>query len=133
MTLEAGVQAFLIAMPYQTALENRWYKYKAPQGSSTQKISYGIIGRVSVDPVHTHGGPADTIRRRIQLSVWSPSHETGATVADAVRRLLDGFAGQMGDVPVRQFLWAADGYFFEETTALHHFWTDFRTEYIDTP
>jgi hypothetical protein len=131
VTFEAALQAYLTGSPYPTALQNRWYRYKAPQGSSTSPNPYGVISRVSVDPLHAHSGPPSWVRRRVQLSVWSRSHETGADVADAVRRLLDGFVGTMGDVPVRQFLWTSDGYAFDEVTSQHHFHQDFRAEYIE--
>lgn len=131
MTIEEGIQLYLTASPYPTALQNRWYKYKAPQGSSSSPLTYGVISRVSVDPIQTHEGPPDFVQRRVQLSIWGKSQSDGAENADVLRRLLNGFVGTMGTLPVRAVHWASDGYFFEDTTQQHHFFQDFWFRYSE--
>jgi hypothetical protein len=133
MTIEDGLQALLtMASPLPIpAVGNRVYRYKAPQGSSTSPQAYIVIFEVSLDPLHSHHGPPETLSRRLQLSVWSRSQSEGVSVRDALRRLLDGYVGPAGDVQISCCLLMAGRYGFDDVTGQHHFSQDFQIYYTE--
>ena len=130
MTIEDGLQALLTASPAPIpGIGSRVYRYKAPQGSSTSPQAYIVIFEVSLDALRSHHGPPDTLSRRMQISVWSRSQSEGVIIRDALRRLLDGYAGMAGEVQIDCAFLMAGRYGFDDVTGQHHFSQDFQIYY----
>lgn len=48
-------------------------------------------------PQLTEPGPDGLIRRRVQIDVWGPDHDSVDVLAGQVQSALDGYRGPMGD------------------------------------
>ncbi len=53
--------------------------------------------RISYIRLETYTGPTTLARPTFQVDVWGSTNESMVTLSEAVRGLLDGFRGNMGD------------------------------------
>ena len=63
----------------------------------------------------------------MQISIWSRSQSEGVIIRDALRRLLDGYAGMAGEVQIDCAFLMAGRYGFDDVTGQHHFSQDFKS------
>lgn len=93
-----GLFTFLTSLPSIAALVgDRVYPRRLPQTADFPVIVYR---RISTAGDLAHTGPSGILTPRIQLDVWAEDPDTADAVAEVLRRELDGYRGQMGDVPV---------------------------------
>jgi hypothetical protein len=126
MTIEDGLKAFLGGSPYPLAVQSRVYSHKAPQNATAPYI---VIYRISATPRHGHRGGVPTLERLFQFSVFSPSQSEAIGIADALRRLLDGYSGAMGSYSVRGAFWSNERALFNEVSGLHQIAADYTIQY----
>lgn len=128
MTIEEGIRAYLTSSPLPLAVGMRVYSQRAPAKPTTPYI---VFSRIAVSPLMTHYGAPDTIRRTIQFSVFAATQSEALGIADALRKMLDGYKGLMGSVAVRAVFWRNEQYFYEDFTNLHHVPLDFEFQYVE--
>ena len=63
---------------------------------------------VSGSTVPTHSGPAGLVTSRVQWDVWTGNAADADRIAGDLRRLLDGFRGQMGDTDIGSIFFEGD-------------------------
>lgn len=130
-TFEDGLKAYLASSPYPLPdVENRIYSHAAPQTGSTPYI---VIYRISATPRMTHKGAPGMIERQMQFSIFGPSQSQILGIADALRRLINGYAGAMGDYTVRGVFWQGERPGYNELSKLHQISSDFTFQYVDEP
>lgn len=129
MTIDDGLKAFLTASPYPIpAVGPRVYLHKAPQGAIDPYI---VVYLISSEPLNSQRGTSDLRRESLQFSVFSPKQATTREVGLALCRLLSGFSGTMGTVPVTCCLQTNGRMLFNEATSVHQYALDFLIHYID--
>lgn len=52
---------------------------------------------ISASTIPHHGGPAGLVTKRFQFDVWAANDPQVDEISEALRRLLDGYRGAMGD------------------------------------
>ena len=100
-TLNAELYTFLTDDPTIASLAGlKVYPMRAPNSAALPYIVYQRIDDIGV---HHHRGAAGYATASYQIDVWGPHspQETVNDIAEAVRKALDGFQGDMGDVQVR--------------------------------
>lgn len=98
MSIESGLYTHLTNDPDVSALVgDRIYPLLVPQDASLPAIAYQ---RISTGREEAHTGPSGLCSARIQLTCIADSYESAKSVADAVRKSLDGFSGTMGTFEV---------------------------------
>lgn len=106
MTIESGLRALLIADAGVKALvADRVYPMPAPQNGQYPFLTWQ---RISGQRVFSMGGPSGLAEPRFQIDVWSANRENrpdgggpyaeARSIADAVRRALDGFNGTLDGI-----------------------------------
>jgi hypothetical protein len=133
MTIEDALKTLLKSGLSTT----RVYAFKAPQPlPAPTDDPYTVIFRISPTPRHVQTGPVPTIERRYQFSTFGKSHAVAMAVSDNLRRLLDGYSGEVSDglspestIRISSAMWAGETYNFNDTTAVHHFAVDMQIKY----
>jgi hypothetical protein len=128
MTFEDGLKAFLAASPYPLAVENRVYSHAATQAGATP---YMVIYRIAVTPRMLHHGPPGMIERHMQFSIFGPLQSVILTIADELRRLINGYVGMMGDYDVKSCQWSGERPGYNETSKLHQIAADYTFQYFE--
>src|SRR4051812_33378855 len=102
MTIDDAIAAFL-----KTGLATqRIYSDRAPQPlPAPAGDPYIVFMRISPTPSHTHAGPSRGMEREFQFSVFSPSQSAARNLSDNLRRLIDGYRGMFGTVPINAVYW----------------------------
>lgn len=74
---------------------SRVYPQVLPQAPTLPAISYNLVSAVRVRDLE---GPAGKSRHRISINCWANTYAAARSLADAVRREIDGYgSGYMGD------------------------------------
>lgn len=129
MTIEEAIRSYLTSSPYPLTVGARVYSHRAPQ---TPTQPYLVFYRVSPEPIHSQSGPSQLMQRTYQFSIYSSSQAAALSIGDALRTLLNGYSGMMGDVLVSSVLWRTDRMLWEDDTKLHHNAIDMRFQYRET-
>jgi hypothetical protein len=128
MTIEEAIRSYLTGSPYPLSVGGRVYSHRAPERPTAP---YLVFFRISPEPIQSQTGPAGMIRRTYQFSAYSGIQSEALALGDSVRRLLDGFHGQMGSIYVASVLWQSDRVLYEEDVKLFHFSVDLRFQYYE--
>lgn len=128
MTIEDGIRAYLTGSPYPLAVQGRVYSHAAPQNGAQPYI---VIYRIAVTPRHTQRGPVVITERLMQFSIFGLSQSTVLGIADALRRLMDGYTGQMGSYAVTGVFLSGERSQYNEASKLHQIAADYRIQYIE--
>jgi hypothetical protein len=96
-TLTGGSLAAFLMTPAIGALGDRVYPHRLPRDATLPALTYS---RVDTVRPRSHSGPSGLPTPRIQLDVWANDPDSADAIAEALRIRLDGYRGQMGDVPV---------------------------------
>lgn len=97
MLVEEALHDYLSTHPGLSALiAGRIYPLVLPQKPTLPAITYQ---RISGLRVRSHQGPSGLASPRFQFDAWADSYASARTVADELRRALDGFRGMMGGAP----------------------------------
>ena len=97
-TIEAAQYAYLVADADLAALVGtRLYPLLIPQEAALPAVAYQ---RISGPRILAHDGPTGAAEARIQYTITGASYSSAKAVAAAIRRAVDGYAGQMADVTV---------------------------------
>lgn len=98
--MEAHLIALLLADPALAALVGgRIRPLRRMQGADLPAITLRRIGGA---PIHTHAGPADLSRARLQIDIWAEFLADALAVRDAAAAILDAAADPAG--PIRAAL-----------------------------
>lgn len=123
MTIESGLYRHLSADAGVSALVGtRIHKGIATQN---QTRPYITLFPVSNPKLRSLTGPSGLANPRIQIDSWGDTYASAKSVAEAVRKALDGFRGLMGSVRVRGSILQTDRYLYDDGAKLHRFSADF--------
>ena len=93
MDVRPGLRAWLIAdNAISTLVSSRIYPVQLPQGITQTSIVYHRISEIEG---YNYGGPIGLIATRFQIDAYSQSIDDAATLADAIKERIGGFAGAM--------------------------------------
>ncbi len=96
---------------------------------------YLVLTNITPHPRHAHDGPTTSQERVYQFSIFDDSQSDGAALADALRRLIDGFQGVMGPVgsqlTVRSILFESQRYIYEQEERTHGFNQDYCIQWYE--
>ena len=102
-TLRQAVRSLLGEVPGLSALAStRIYNGAAPASTMYPRVTFTVQGHTGG---HDLDGPDGTAVARVSVSCWSLSGETTETMADLVKRHLDGYRGTVGAVYVELCNW----------------------------
>lgn len=94
MRVEQNLVAFLKASSAITDIvQNRISPVVIPQSSALPALVYR---RAGYDGAHTFTGAVKIPTVRIELTSWDDDYNGTKQLADELRKLLDGYSGQMG-------------------------------------
>jgi len=96
-TLTAGGLYAFLTQPPIAALGDRVYPRRLPRDAVLPAVTYRRIDTVRG---RSHSGPDGLATPRIQLDIWATDPDVADAIAEAIRIRIDGYRGQMGDVPV---------------------------------
>lgn len=97
ITIEEGLVYHLKNTAAITALVGqRVYPLRIAQGSAMPCI---VVSRVSTQRILTHDttGASGTAHPRFQFDAWASTYAAAKAITDALRGVLNGYAGAMGD------------------------------------
>jgi hypothetical protein len=116
--VEQAIRDLLI----QTNLtERRVFLVRAPQAPAATAVTpYMVFFHVSPQPLHSHSGPLDLLRRDYQISIFDPSQTKALAIADSLRAAIDGFHQTFGDVRFGSILYRNQTHAWEAKTQLMH-------------
>lgn len=97
-TLTGGGLFTFLTVPPIAAIGDRVYPRRLPRDATLPAVVYRRID--TADRVRSQAGPSGLVTPRIQLDIWAMDPDVADQVAEALRIRLDGYRGQMGDVPV---------------------------------
>lgn len=98
MTLTGGGLFSFLTVPAIAAIGDRVYPRRLPRDPVLPAITYRRID--TAQRVRSQSGPSGLVTPRIQFDIWATDPDVADQVAEALRLRLDGYRGQMGDVPV---------------------------------
>lgn len=91
MALGAAIRTILTADATLTGLvSSRIYPDMPPQGTTYPCIVYMII---ATDPTNTKEGVSQLDNVRLDVNIYAENYDSGVTIAERVRTLLDGYSG----------------------------------------
>lgn len=123
----AGEVARLVGGP--TVTKARVYPLVLPQNPTFPALTHQ---RVSGVRELTHDGPDGVVWCRLQIDTWASSFVSATQLADAVRRVLDGFRGLAGEVTVQRAELLADRHLHEADLNLYRVSQDFGIWYEES-
>ncbi len=92
--MEDGLFSFLSGeQTISDLVGSRIFPLKLPQAVTYPAVTYQ---RIDTERIRSFGGPSGLAHSRIQLDLWDKTYSGVKALADAVRRVLDGFKGLMG-------------------------------------
>ena len=140
MLIEKAIRTYLLAQSSISSIigsgdSARIYPLRLPQAATFPALTYQ---RISGDRVRNLGGPTGTAMSRIQFDAWDQEDAAGGyssvkTLADVVRRAIDGVEGTMGDVAVQQVYFENDRDAYEEGPRLWRAGFDLVVVYREEP
>lgn len=98
--IRPALRTFLLAdMDISDAVDGeRIYPVVLPQGVTDPSIVYN---RISAIGDHHMQGASGLTRTRMQVDAYATTHDAAASLADAIKEVLDGYRGLMGSVTVQ--------------------------------
>lgn len=99
------------------ATEARIYAIKLPEKPTLPAITYSVVSGTSEFTLDAK--PVGLGQARIQISVWAKSSKAANAVREAVRKLVLGFKGTWGDVPVSVVEFNKGPDLYEEDTKIY--------------
>lgn len=135
MSVEAGVVAYLLSQVSVTNLlasTSELTPLTLRQGGSFPALVYA---RISGPRVHAHSGAVggDGVSYpRLQLTAWAQTYSAAVALGDAVRKVLDGFAGTMGSYTVQSCLIQNDLDLRDPETGLYGRLQDYIIWHVET-
>ena len=93
--IETGLKSFLTSAA--TSAAGRIYPLVLPQAPVLPAMTYQ---RVSGNRVKSLSGPSGLAHPRFQIDCWGATYNEAKTLAQEVRRVIDGYRGQMGSIRV---------------------------------
>lgn len=77
---------------------SRVYPLLAPKTAALPFVAYRRSG---IERTQTIGGPVGTPRVRVEFGVYATTYEAARDVADAMRKVLDGYKGTVDNTEVK--------------------------------
>lgn len=99
-----------------TTAGSRIYSHQAPERPATPYVVFWLVGS---QPLHVHDGRVGMLQRLYQVESISPSQAEAVTLADVIRRHLDGFKGQMEAFTLGSVHVQSQRYTRDDTTKYH--------------
>lgn len=90
-----------------------------------------VYQRISTVRGHTHDGPDGKPVARFQVDSYAKDVDTAFDLAEGVRKLTDGFKGQMGNTGVDMSFNDDEGALFEEEEAVYRVRQDYMIRYAE--
>lgn len=104
--IEAGIFEYLTSQTAITGLiDSRLYPVTVPQNTPYPAMSYRLVSEVTIP---AHDGPLNLVEARVQFDCFDREYAGVKSLARALRRAIDGYRGQMGEVEIH-------GVFFQNT------------------
>ena len=127
--IEQGLVTFLLAQAELSALIGaRLHDLVLPQSPTLPAV---VWQRISGDHDVTHDGPSGLVTARFQFSCWGRTTLEAAQVGEALRRVLHGYAGPMGDETAHAVFLLDDRDLFDAETGLRRRLLDFKIWYAE--
>lgn len=99
MAVEKAIRSLLVDDGAVAALvADRVYPVRRKQGSALPAVVYQQITGVRD---HTFAGPSGFVASRFQITCWAETYSGADVLADAVRPVLDGYAGTIESVVIQ--------------------------------
>ena len=110
--IESSISTFLLADAILSGLiASRLYPLKLPQKPTLPAVTYQ---RISGERVHDMSGASGLAEPRFQFDAWADKYLDAKSVADAIRKRLDGFKGLAETDTVQSALLESDRDFYED-------------------
>ncbi|MDQ7019615.1 MAG: DUF3168 domain-containing protein [Robiginitomaculum sp.] len=109
-----------------TALSDRIYPLQIPAGAA---FPNAVVQRIATRRDATLGGPNGVARVRVQVDIFAKTQLQARALADAVRGLLDGFAGTQSGVVVQDSLLENEHDLFDEQTGIYRTILEFQIRF----
>lgn len=111
-----------------TLLGSRMYPDTLPQGATLPALVYQ---RIDTPRTHVHGEASVLPRPRIQMHFWATTLAKCWEAADAVRKCLDGYRGEIDDITVCRIVILSEWSTYEPETGLRSVIQDYQVTYLD--
>lgn len=94
MTIESALYSYLSGKAEVNAeIATRIYPQIGPPGAVYPFLTYMVLGE---DHTHDMGGASGLVNVSMQIDVWALTQKKRSEIAEVLRNVLDGFAGDMG-------------------------------------
>lgn len=107
----------------------RIYPVVAPQNATYPLITFE---KISGERVRALEGPLGRARPRIRFHCWAEKYADAKTLANQVRRLLDGFAGTVSGVQIDSSTLDSEQDLYEDQVDTHQIVLDFFISHLET-
>lgn len=122
--LEKALAVWLTAqLPVAALLGDRLFPLVLPQACRLPAATYQRIG---ADIEYDLNGPGGLERPLVQIDCWADSFAEARGIAGAVRDVLHGYYGLMGDLTVQRVVIEREADEFEAETKLYRCSADYR-------
>jgi len=134
MAFESGLRAFLLTdSGLQTAVAGRVYPLQLPQDTTLPAITYQ---RISTVRDHAMEAPMTLPDARFQFDVWADNYLASKSIAELVRKKLNGYKGAAGGEEIQGAFLDSERDFYEKVsdiTDIYRVSMDFMIWYRETP
>jgi hypothetical protein len=135
MLIEAALMTYILAQStitsYVTGSDGRKRIDFMIAKQETAK-PYIVISKIDAPGKHTQDGPVAVVDARFQISIFSTTYGQAHQIAAAVKSVLDGYQGLMGEVYIFSCLYDDEQDLYEENTKLFHVPQDYIISYQET-
>lgn len=122
--LEQALASWLLAqLPVAALLGDRLYPLVLPQAGGLPAATWQRIG---ADIEYDLDGPAGLERPLVQIDCWAASFADARGLAGAIREVLHGYSGPMGDLTVQRVVIEREADEYEAETQLYRCGADYR-------
>lgn len=128
MSFESDLRTKVLSGTVATLVSTRMYPLVLAQDCTFPALVYS---RVSTSREHSMSGPSGLAHPRIQIECYAETHAGARSLADAVRALLDGFAGTIGSTVIQGIILLDDRDMFGEQTPVYRTDLDFEIWYTE--